>query len=93
GVGCQQLFTRVQHLLDEVAPWIFNHHLGHGVGLAPQEGPHLNPRWNDHFEVGDFFTVEPGLYHDDLRHGIRLEQNYLVTETGVELLTDFDLSL
>ncbi|MEM1305442.1 MAG: M24 family metallopeptidase, partial [Planctomycetota bacterium] len=57
------------------------------------EGPHLNPNWDDVFEPGDFFTVEPGLYHEDLRHGIRLEQNYVVTETGVELLTDWPLGL
>ena len=31
------------------------HHLGHGVGLAPHEAPHLNPTWDESFEVGDFF--------------------------------------
>ena len=74
-------------------PWQFNHHLGHGVGLAAHEGPHLNPNWDDTFADGDFFTVEPGLYHDELRYGIRLEQNYLVTATGVELLTPWPLEL
>jgi Xaa-Pro dipeptidase len=83
----------VQTLLDRKQPWIFNHHLGHGVGLAPQEGPHLNPRWDDVFEVGDFFAVEPGLYHEDLRFGVRLEENYLVTADGVEKLTDYPLEL
>ena len=39
------------------------------------------------------FAVEPGLYAPELRAGIRLENNYLVTETGVELLTDFPLEL
>ena len=39
------------------------------------------------------FAVEPGLYGDGLRAGIRLENNYLVTETGVELLTPFPLEL
>ena len=66
---------------------------GHGVGLAPQEGPHLNPRWDDTFTEGDFFTVEPGLYHEELRLGIRLEQNYLVTSEGVTLWTDWPLEL
>jgi len=33
------------------------------------------------------------LYHDDLRYGVRLEQNYLVTETGVELLTPWPLEM
>lgn len=93
GVSCRDLFERVQRQLDENRPWVFNHHLGHGVGLAPQEGPHLNPRWDDTFEVGNFLAVEPGLYHEELRHGIRLEQNYLVTASGVELLTDWPLEL
>ena len=93
GVSCQQVFQQVQALLDKSAPWVFNHHLGHGVGLAPHEGPHLNPHWDDRFEEGDFFTVEPGLYHEDLRHGIRLEENYVVTASGVRKLTDYPLEL
>ncbi len=51
--------------------------------------PHLNPHWDDAFESGEVFAVEPGLYGEGLRAGIRLENNYLVTETGVELLTPF----
>lgn len=93
GVSCREVFATAEAMLAEAKPWVFNHHLGHGVGLAPHEGPHLNPNWDDTFAVGDFFTVEPGLYHDDLRQGIRLEQNYVVTETGVELLTDWPLGL
>jgi Xaa-Pro dipeptidase len=93
GASCQQLFKEVQAHLDRSAPWVFNHHLGHGVGLAPHEGPHLNPFWDDRFAEGDFFTAEPGLYHEDLRLGIRLEENYLVTASGVEKLTDYLLEL
>lgn len=93
GASCRQLFEEVQALLDRSAPWVFNHHLGHGVGLAPHEGPHLNPHWDDLFAEGDFFTAEPGLYHDTLRHGIRLEENYVVTADGVQRLTDYPLDL
>lgn len=93
GASCRELFQTVQRELDEYLPWTFNHHLGHGVGLASQEGPHLNPGWEDSFAEGDFIAVEPGLYHQSLRHGVRLEQNYLVTNDGVELLTDWPLGL
>ena len=79
--------------LDEYSSYSFPHHLGHGVGLAAHETPRLNSNWDDVFDVGDFFTVEPGLYSDDLRQGIRLEQNYLVTENGVQLMTDWPLEL
>jgi Xaa-Pro aminopeptidase len=94
GASCQQLFNEVQARLDRKLPWVFNHHLGHGVGLAPQEGPHLNPHWDDVFAIGDFIAVEPGLYQEqDLKFGIRLEQNYLVTADGVQRLTDYPLEL
>jgi Xaa-Pro aminopeptidase len=93
GVSCRELFEAAQRQLDEYRPWAFNHHLGHGVGLAPQEGPHLNPRWDDTLAEGDFIAVEPGLYHEVLRLGLRLENNYLVTARGVQLLTDWPLEL
>ena len=93
GASCLRLFEKMQALLDQSSPWVFNHHLGHGVGLAPHEGPHLNPHWDDHFAEGDFFTVEPGLYHEDLRCGIRLEENYVVTADGVRRMTDYALGL
>jgi Xaa-Pro dipeptidase len=93
GVSCRKLFEAAERQLGEFEPWVFKHHLGHGVGLAPHEGPHLNPRWDDTLAEGDFVTVEPGLYHDELRAGIRLEQNYVVKQGGVELLTDWPLEL
>jgi Xaa-Pro aminopeptidase len=93
GMRCRDVFDSVQQQLDTYKPWVFNHHLGHGVGLAPHEGPHLNPRWDDTLADGDFIAVEPGLYHEELRAGIRLEQNYRVTPDGVELLTDWPLAL
>lgn len=93
GASCRQLFLDVQALLDRSKPWVFNHHLGHGVGLAPHEGPHLNPHWDDTFAVGEFFTAEPGLYHEDLCAGVRLEENYVVTAEGCEKVTDYSLGL
>jgi Xaa-Pro aminopeptidase len=93
GVSCRELFHAAERRLDKYQPWTFKHHLGHGVGLAPHEGPHLNPRWDDTLAESDFVTVEPGLYHDELRAGIRLEQNYVVRSDGVDLVTDWPLEL
>ncbi len=93
GASCRTLFETAQAMLDEYCPDAFFHHLGHGFGLFPHEAPHLNPNWDDTFQEGDCFTAEPGLYTDELKAGIRLEQNYRVTSTGVERLTNFSLEL
>jgi Xaa-Pro aminopeptidase len=93
GVRARYIFEQVQMRLDRAPVGVFNHHLGHGIGLFPHEAPHLNPHWDDEFEVGDVFTAEPGLYAPQLQAGLRLENAYLVTSTGVERLTDFPLEL
>ena len=93
GKNAKELFDEAQAILDEAPLGVFNHHLGHGIGLFPHEAPHLNPNWNDTFEVGDVFTAEPGLYAAELRAGMRIENDYLVTDDGVELLTKFPLEL
>ena len=93
GKSCQELFHEAQAILDESPVGVFNHHLGHGIGLFPHEAPHLNPNWDDTFEVGDVFTCEPGLYAEELRVGMRIENDYVVTEDGIELLTEFLLEL
>lgn len=93
GVKCRKIYDLAHRHLNSIAPWTFNHHLGHGVGLAPHEGPHLNPRWDDTLAEGDFLAVEPGVYHDSLRAGVRIEQNFLVTADGVKLLSNWPLDL
>ena len=93
GKSCRELFQEVSEILNESPIGVFDHHLGHGIGLFPHEAPHLNPNWDDVFAVGDVFTAEPGLYAPELRAGMRLENDYLVTSNGVELLSDFPLEL
>jgi Xaa-Pro aminopeptidase len=93
GTSARRLFELAQRRLDGFPRGIFNHHLGHGIGLFPHEGPHLNPHWDDTLEPGDVIAVEPGLYGAELRSGIRVENDYLITETGVERLTNFPLDL
>ncbi len=93
GVSCSEIFEECKEMLDSQRPGAFFHHLGHGVGLSPHEQPNLNPHWDHYFEEGDFFTAEPGLYYDELKAGIRLEENYLVTTDGLRKLTSFPLEL
>jgi Xaa-Pro aminopeptidase len=93
GVRCRDIFQAVfDHLLKSPVGR-FPHHLGHGVGLQPHEYPHLNPKWDDVLMEGDVFTAEPGLYGPSINGGIRLENIYLVTASGVENLIESPLEL
>ena len=93
GVSSRALYEQAAEMLARCPLGEFPHHLGHGFGLYPHEAPHLNPNWDDTFQEGEVFTAEPGLYGPTLAAGIRLEQNYLVTATGVQRLTSFPLEL
>jgi Xaa-Pro aminopeptidase len=48
---------------------------------------------DEQLEAGDVIAVEPAIYDPALRCGMRIENNYLVTEAGLELLSPFPLDL
>jgi Xaa-Pro dipeptidase len=93
GGSCRELYEEMKLQLDGVNGWRFFHHLGHGTGLSAHEAPRLNSHWDDRFEMGDLFTVEPGLYHEDLRAGVRIEQNYWLSRDGLCRLSSYPTSL
>lgn len=60
------------------------HGIGHFLGLDVHDvGDRLIP-----LGPGDVITIEPGVYIASEQIGIRIEDNYLITETGVECLSD-----
>ena len=93
GVSCREIYAEVEAWLAEAPVGSWSSHLGHGIGLYVHETPHLNPNWDDTLEAGDVIAVEPALYAPELRCGMRIENDYLVTETGLELLSPFPLEL
>jgi len=64
----------------------FGHALGHGVGLAPHEGPRLGPHNPVKLVQGMVVTDEPGIYIPG-KGGVRLEEMLVIEKHGARILT------
>jgi Xaa-Pro aminopeptidase len=64
----------------------FGHGLGHGLGILVHDTGRLGVGSKTILEPGQVWTVEPGVYLEGWG-GCRIEDNVVVTETGVINLT------
>ncbi|HEU5262147.1 MAG TPA: Xaa-Pro peptidase family protein [Gemmatimonadales bacterium] len=88
------LFTRCQEL-DRAARKVigdggygrhFTHRLGHGLGMDGHEVPYLVEGSDTRLEPGMVFTIEPGIYQPG-KFGVRIEDDCLMTEGAIEVLS------
>ncbi len=71
---------------------LFGHGLGHSLGINIHENPRLRNDVDQMLQVNNVVTVEPGIYVEGLG-GVRIEDDVLILEDGVEVLTSLDKEL
>lgn len=64
----------------------FTHRLGHGLGMDGHEDPYLVKGSDTRLEPGMVFTIEPGVYQLG-KFGVRIEDDCVMTDAGVEVLS------
>jgi Xaa-Pro aminopeptidase len=65
----------------------FPHRTGHGLGIDIHEEPYITGTSQRPLEVGNVFSIEPGIYLPG-RFGIRLEEIVIVREHGPEIFSE-----
>ena len=89
GATCADVDGAVMRYFEEndLLPY-WRQHTGHGIGLRNHEAPFLDLGDHTVLEPGMVFTVEPGLYDSELG-GFRHSDTVVVTEHGMQVLTDY----
>lgn len=71
----------------------FTHRTGHSIGMEDHEFGDVSSINEDIIQVGQVFSIEPGIYLLDEGIGVRIEDLVLITEDGCEVLNKFTKDL
>ena len=89
GVTCADVDRAVLGYFEanDLLPY-WRQHTGHAIGLRNHEAPFLDVGDFTPVEPGMVFTIEPGVYSDEVG-GFRHSDTVVVTPDGIDVLTDY----
>jgi Xaa-Pro aminopeptidase len=89
GASLAELDRLVRDGLEEAGyPGQPSHPIAHGVGARAHEPPYAHQAGGGELEEGMVLAIEPGAYWQG-GGGLRVEDNFLITEAGAEKLSPF----
>jgi Xaa-Pro aminopeptidase len=89
GASFAELDQRIREGITGIGfPGQPSHPICHGVGARAHEPPYAHQAGGGEMAAGMVLAIEPGCYIDG-GGGLRVEDNFLVTDTGAEKLSPF----
>ena len=86
GVACSEVDRAARSVIEDAGLGeYFVHRTGHGLGLDVHEDPYIREGNDEPLEVGNVFSIEPGVYVPG-RYGLRYENTVYLSDHGPESL-------